>query len=107
MVDSNHEEEDDETSTIATVGSFGNNHDVNDGNDDVTSKQQQQNSYKWYNVNTSMVPSKLAYFFECGRRIGYAPNLVLFLTGIGLNKAESGFIVGLRYVPFIYIWHYL
>ena len=54
--------------------------------------------YKWYHVNLSMVPTKLAYFFECGRRIGYAPNLVLFLISIGLNKAESGFIVGLRSV---------
>ena len=60
--------------------------------DDVTKKQQ----YKWYNVNWSMVSTKLAYFFECGRRIGFAPNLVLFLISIGLNKAESGFIVGLR-----------
>ena len=59
----------------------------------TTSKKQQ---YKWYNINMSMVPTKLAYFFECGRRIGFAPNLVLFLISIGLNKEESGFIVGLR-----------
>lgn len=62
--------------------------------DDVIAPSKTQ--YKWYNVNMSMVPTKLAYFFECGRRIGFAPNLVLFLISIGLNKEESGFIVGLR-----------
>ena len=61
---------------------------------DVMATSQKQ--YKWYNINMSMVPTKLAYFFECGRRIGFAPNLVLFLISIGLNKEESGFIVGLR-----------
>ena len=60
--------------------------------DDVTKKQQ----YKWYNINWNVVPTKLSYFFECGRGMGFAPNLVLFLISIGLNKEESGFIVGLR-----------
>ena len=65
-------------------------------NDVKTTTSNQQ--YRWYNINLSMVPTKLAYLFECARRIGFAPNLVLFLIGIGLNKEESGFIVGLRYV---------
>lgn len=51
---------------------------------------------KWYRINCSMAPTKLAYFCETGRRIGFAPNLALFLISIGLNKEESGFIVGLR-----------
>ena len=58
--------------------------------------------YKWYHVNMKMVPSKMAYFFEMARRLGFAPNLVLFLINIGLNKAESGFIVGLRLVNALY-----
>ena len=62
-------------------------------NCDVTNGKTQ---YKWYSINWSMVPTKLAYFFECGRRLGFAPNLVLFFISIGLNKEESGFIVGLR-----------
>ena len=53
--------------------------------------------YKWYNVDPNAIPAKCAYFFECARRIGYQPNLVMFLTSIGMNKAEAGFIVGLRY----------
>ena len=54
--------------------------------------------HKWYHIDPNAIPAKCAYFFECARRIGYQPNLVMFLTSIGLNKAEAGFIVGLRYV---------
>lgn len=50
---------------------------------------------KWYRVNSTMIPVKLAYFCNGARRIGFAPNLALFLIAIGLNKEESGFIVGL------------
>ena len=74
---------------------------INDNGDDevtqnnvVTNTNNQQ--YKWYHINWSMVSTKLAYFFECGRRIGFAPNLVLFLFSVGLNKEESGFILSLR-----------
>lgn len=51
--------------------------------------------YKWYHINWTMVPTKLAYFCNDTRRLGFAPNLTLFLIAIGLNKEESGFIVGL------------
>ena len=68
---------------------------VSNSDDNVKTNKQR---YQWYQVNLRMVPTKLAYFFECGRRIGFAPNLALFLISIGLNKAESGFIVGLRSV---------
>eukprot|EP00111_Clytia_hemisphaerica_P004728 TCONS_00013579-protein len=57
--------------------------------------------YQWYRINPDAIPSKLAYFFECGRRIGFNPNLILFFTSIGLNKAESGFIIGLRMIGMI------
>ena len=51
--------------------------------------------HKWYHVNWTMMPAKLAYLLNGARRIGFAPNLVLFLMAIGLNKKESGFIVGI------------
>lgn len=77
------------------------NRDVTRGyNNGVTERDDSETTinnlrYKWYNINWTMVPSKLAYFCEAGRRIGFAPNLALFLIAIGLNKEESGFIVGL------------
>ena len=54
--------------------------------------------YKWYHIDPNAIPSKCAYFFECARRISYEPNMVVFLTSIGLNKAEAGLVFGLRYV---------
>ena len=56
----------------------------------------EKEEYKCYHVNTSILPSKIAFFCETGRRIGYAPNIALFLTSIGMNKAEAGFVVGFR-----------
>ena len=50
--------------------------------------------YKWYDINRTMVPTKLAYFFNGARRLGFAPNLTLFLIAIGLNKEQSGLILG-------------
>ena len=74
-------------------------------NDDETTEEtldmesnNKPSKYKWYHIDPNAIPAKCAYFFECARRIGYQPNLVMFLTSIGLNKAEAGFIVGLRYV---------
>ena len=67
-------------------------------NDDTIEKTVNTQQYKWYHINWSMVPTKLAYFCETGRRLGFAPNLVLFLISVGLNKEESGFIAGLRHV---------
>ena len=51
--------------------------------------------YKWYNINQRALPSKCAYFVMNARRVGFKPNVALFLIGIGLNKAETGFISGL------------
>jgi len=53
-----------------------------------------QSKYKWYHINANALPAKFAYFFECGRRIGYNPNLILFLTSIGLNKSPKKQSVG-------------
>ena len=59
--------------------------------------------HKWYHIDPYAIPSKCAFFFECAMRSGLQPNLVMFLTSIGLNKAEAGFIVGLRYTFFFFI----
>ena len=70
-----------------------------DGNDVIRrddSDVKPNKRYKWYHINWNMLPTKLAYFCETGRRLGFSPNLALFLISIGLNKEESGFIVGLR-----------
>lgn len=95
-----------EIDSKATRTSFTTSNDVKVDKDDVivtydcdiTAVTRTKKKYKWYHVNLKMVPSKMAYFFEMARRLGFAPNLILFLTSIGLNKAESGFIVGLRSV---------
>ena len=62
----------------------------------IKDKDEDKVIYKWYNINMSMLPAKLSYVFESGRRIGYDPNLVMFLTSVGLNKAQAGFIHGFR-----------
>ena len=52
--------------------------------------------YKWYTINWDILPAKGAFFFETARRVGCLPSLVLFLTGIGLDKVEAGLILGFR-----------
>ena len=57
--------------------------------------------YKWYHINSDSLPAKFAYTFEACRRLSYTPNLVLFLTGIGLSKTESGYVMGFRYDQYV------
>ena len=57
--------------------------------------------YRWYQVNKDILPAKIAYFLDVARRIGALPNLVLFFTGIGLNKVDAGLILGFRYSEFL------
>lgn len=64
----------------------------------TTTNKNKNERHKWYHINTSILPAKCSYFFECARRIGYSPNLILFLTSIGLTKLEAGFIVGFRLI---------
>ena len=68
--------------------------DKNDGS--VLHEESNAKIYKWYHVNTSTILHKLTYFSENARNLAFNPTLVLFLTGIGLNKTESGVIMGLR-----------
>ena len=82
-------EEDNETLTLSGDGAV-ESHDEESNN--------KPSKYKWYRIDPNAIPSKCAYFFESARRISYEPNMVMFLTSIGLNKAEAGLIFGLRYV---------
>uniref|UniRef100_A0A7M5V3N2 Major facilitator superfamily associated domain-containing protein n=2 Tax=Clytia hemisphaerica TaxID=252671 RepID=A0A7M5V3N2_9CNID len=66
-----------------------------------TEEKHKTSKHKWYHVNPNAISSKCAYFFECAMRSGLQPNLVMFFTSIGLNKAEAGFIVGLRMIGMI------
>ena len=54
------------------------------------------NVYKWYNVNFEFLPAKLGYFFDTAKKMGYLPNMILFLTSLGLSNSESGIILGSR-----------
>ena len=69
--------------------------------DENKDEEEKIETYKWYNVNVTMIPAKLSFLFENAKRIGYTSTLMLFLTGIGLNKAEAGFIVGFRLIGMI------
>ena len=64
---------------------------VNEENEDEPTHK-----YKWYNINWDILPAKAAFFFDTARRVGCLPSLVLFLTGIGLDKVEAGLILGFR-----------
>ena len=62
---------------------------------DPSAKEIQANEFnRQGHVNWTMMPTKLAYFFNDARRLGFAPNLVMFLIAIGLKKEESGLIIG-------------
>ena len=41
-----------------------------------------------------MLPAKVSYFFSGGQRGAFAPYMMPFFVGVGLNKAESGFVTG-------------
>ena len=43
----------------------------------------------WY-----MLPAKFSYFFTGGQDGSFKPYMMPFFVGIGLNKAEAGFVAG-------------
>ena len=61
---------------------------------EIQANEINRQGHKWYHANWTMMPTKLAYFFNDARRLGFAPNLVMFLIAIGLKKEESGLIMG-------------
>ncbi|XP_066930946.1 major facilitator superfamily domain-containing protein 6-A-like [Clytia hemisphaerica] len=84
------------------------NNDNDNDNDEKETRSQYQ--YRWYNINPKAFPAKCSYFFEKARVVGFSPNLVMFLTSIGLNKAEAGFIGGLKMVGMLsggIFWGYI
>ncbi|XP_066913636.1 major facilitator superfamily domain-containing protein 6-like [Clytia hemisphaerica] len=56
--------------------------------------QEVSTKYKWYNVNTEFLPAKICYFTDSAKKLTYLPNLILFLTSLGLSKSEAGVILG-------------
>ena len=63
---------------------------------ETTKYETRMKQYRWFHVNWDILPSKASYFFVCARQIGSLSSLVLFLTGIGLDKVEAGLILGFR-----------
>ncbi|XP_066934838.1 major facilitator superfamily domain-containing protein 6-like [Clytia hemisphaerica] len=72
---------------------------LNDENDEEGGEIKK---YKWYNINWNTLPAKAAFFFDTARRVGSLPSLVLFLTGIGLDKVEAGLILGFRLLGMLF-----
>jgi len=64
---------------------------------DALSMITKRQDYKWYHVNLSVLPAKLAFIFHIARQVVVHAFLVIFLTAIGLDKVEAGLIAGFRY----------
>ena len=41
-----------------------------------------------------MLPAKLSYIFTSGQDAAFKPYMMPFFVGVGLNKAEAGFVTG-------------
>lgn len=54
--------------------------------------------FKWFHIDISILPAKLAYFTDAAKRLSVALFLLPFLTNIGLNKAEASLIIGIRFI---------
>ncbi|XP_066929775.1 major facilitator superfamily domain-containing protein 6-like isoform X2 [Clytia hemisphaerica] len=50
--------------------------------------------YKWYHINRDILPAKMAYLLENGRRAPSDVMLSLFYSAIGLSKSEIGLVMG-------------
>ena len=50
--------------------------------------------YRWYHINKEVLPGKMAYLFENGRRASAQIMLSMFYSSIGLNKGEVGLVMG-------------
>lgn len=55
----------------------------------------------WYHIDTSMISSKMSYFFQNAKDSCYLPYMILFLTSIGLTPTQAGMVNGLRFLGFI------
>ena len=64
----------------------------------LVQKEDQISNYKWYNVNIEFLPAKICHFMDSAKKLTYLPNLILFLTSLGLSKSEAGIILGFRYL---------
>ena len=74
---------------------------IKEGKDEIEYEEEDEqptttNTYKWYHINIEFLPAKFGYFFDTAKRMGYLPNMILFLTSLGLSNSESGIILGFR-----------
>ncbi|XP_047139104.1 uncharacterized protein LOC124815012 [Hydra vulgaris] len=51
----------------------------------------------WYYIDKGMVPAKLTYFFTGLERSSIAPYFTMFLTSIGLNLKQVGYVFAFSY----------
>jgi len=52
----------------------------------------------WYCINTHLISSKAAYFFEYAKEGSHFPYLILFYVSVGLDPTQAGFIGGIRFI---------
>lgn len=56
---------------------------------------------EWYDINTQMLSSKFAYFFQNAKDSCYLPYMILFLSSTGLTPQQAGTVNGVRFIGFI------
>ena len=66
-------------------------------------KKTNMKEQRWYTIDTSMLPAKLCYFFDCAGKVSVNVTIALFLTQIGLDKRETGIILGIRFELVLFI----
>ena len=68
---------------------------TNDDDETIDQNVIKRKKYRWYQINTVMLPAKFSYFLSARVLINYAI-MGLFLMQIGMTKAEVGFVMGSR-----------
>ena len=64
----------------------------------------------WFAIDAYMLSSKISYILVSAKKSSFQPYMILYLTSIGLNPAESGFITGFRLLATLIgapIWGYI
>ena len=63
---------------------------------DGKQQSRMENLRKVMSPDLYMLPAKTSYFFTSGQDGSFKPYMMPFFVGIGLNKAEAGFVTGNR-----------
>ena len=61
---------------------------------DGNQQSRMENLRKVMSPDLYMLPAKISYFFTAGQDASFKPYMMPFFVGIGLNKAEAGFVTG-------------